>query len=110
MSFTYIRFNSALKAQGIDKKEYLPVTSKILPYGAYWALFWSLVFILVQGYSVFLDGNWGAATFVFNYGIVSCCSASLRTESVLVFADEPDRFRCCYRPRFQDLRQDSLLS
>jgi amino acid transporter len=71
MSFTYIRFNSAMKAQGVVKSEYMPVTSKLLPYGAYWALFWSLVFILAQGYAVFLDGKWDVPTFIFNYGIVS---------------------------------------
>ncbi|ORY25456.1 putative amino acid transporter [Naematelia encephala] len=71
MAITWIRFNSAMKAQGIDRKEYLPVTSRFQPYAGYWALFWAGIFIWVQGYSVFLKGNWSVATFIFNYGIIA---------------------------------------
>ena len=71
MSFTYIRFDQAMKAQGIDKKQYLPVTSRWTPWIAYWSFGWSFIFIWVQGYGVFLNGKWKVATFIFNYGIVS---------------------------------------
>ncbi|CAH0052283.1 unnamed protein product [Clonostachys solani] len=70
MSFTYIRFHHAMKAQNIDKKSFLPVVSRLQPYAGYWAFFWSFFFLWVQGYAVFLDGKWDVATFIFNYGII----------------------------------------
>lgn len=36
MSFTYIRFHHAMKAQKIDKKSFLPVVSRLQPYDGYW--------------------------------------------------------------------------
>jgi amino acid transporter len=45
MSFTWIRFNAALKAQGIDKKTFLPSVSKIQPFAGYWAFFWAFLFL-----------------------------------------------------------------
>jgi hypothetical protein len=77
MAITYFRFQRAMRVQGIDKKEYLHTSSRFLPYACYWALFWAPLFLLVQGYSVFLNGNWKVATFVFNYGIVSRSIKSL---------------------------------
>lgn len=75
MAITYVSFQRAIKAQGIDRDEYLPVKSRFMPYGGYWALFWAPLFLFVQGYSVFLSGNWSIATFIFNYGIVSPLSS-----------------------------------
>ncbi|WRT65955.1 uncharacterized protein IL334_002906 [Kwoniella shivajii] len=71
MAFTWLRFNKAMRVQGIDRNALLPVTSKILPYGGYWAMFWAPLFLFVQGYAVFLKGNWDIATFIFNYGIIA---------------------------------------
>lgn len=71
ISFTYIRFTRAMRAQGIDRDEYLPVKSRWAPYQGYWAFFWAFLFLWVQGYSVFVSGNWDVPTFIFNYGIVS---------------------------------------
>ncbi|EWY95049.1 hypothetical protein FOYG_04174 [Fusarium oxysporum NRRL 32931] len=48
MPMTWIRFNSAMKAQGIDRKTFLPT-----------------------GYAVFLHGNWQVSTFIFDYGIIA---------------------------------------
>ena len=45
MSVTWIRFNAAMKAQGIDRKTLLPSISRFQPYAAYWALFWAFVFL-----------------------------------------------------------------
>lgn len=45
MSFTWIRFNAALKAQGIDRKAFLPSVSKFQPYAGYWAFFWAFIFL-----------------------------------------------------------------
>ncbi|KIR57657.1 hypothetical protein I312_106766 [Cryptococcus bacillisporus CA1280] len=75
MAFTYVRFYSAMKAQNIDRKEFLPVYSKLQPFAGYWALFWACLFIWLQGYSVFLKGNWNVATFIFNYGIIALAGA-----------------------------------
>ncbi len=69
MAVTYLRFHKAMKVQGIDKASFLPVTSRWQPWSGYWALMWSPLFMLVQGYAVFM--NWDTATFIFNYGIVS---------------------------------------
>ncbi|KAJ6178777.1 hypothetical protein N7519_009238 [Penicillium mononematosum] len=75
MSFTWIRFNAALNAQGIDKKSFLPRVSRFQPYAGYWAFFWAFIFLCntprvrVQGYAVFIHGNWKVSTFIFNYGI-----------------------------------------
>lgn len=70
MSATWIRFNAAVRAQGIDRQTYLPNLSRWQPYAAYWAFFWASIFLWVQGYAVFLNGNWDVATFIFNYGII----------------------------------------
>ena len=70
MAITSIRFNAAMKSQGLDRNEFLPVRSRFQPYAAWWALFWAGLFIWLQGYAVFLSGNWDVATFIFNYGIV----------------------------------------
>lgn len=71
MAITYFRFQRAMRVQNINKDEYLITKSRYLPYACYWALVWAPFFLLVQGYSVFLNGHWKVATFIFNYGIVS---------------------------------------
>jgi amino acid transporter len=71
MAITWIRFNRAMRVQGIDRTEYLPAPSRFQPYAGYWALFWAGIFLWVQGYAVFLKGNWDVATFIFNYGIIA---------------------------------------
>ncbi|WWC88150.1 uncharacterized protein L201_003055 [Kwoniella dendrophila CBS 6074] len=71
MSITWVRFNKAMKSQGINRQEFLPTPSKYQPYAAYWAMFWAPLFLFVQGYAVFLKGNWSIATFIFNYGIIA---------------------------------------
>ncbi|CAI6095196.1 unnamed protein product [Clonostachys chloroleuca] len=71
MSMTWIRFNSAMKAQGIDRKAFLPTRSRWQPFAGYWAFGWSFLFLWLQGYAVFLHGNWQVSTFIFNYGIIA---------------------------------------
>jgi amino acid transporter len=71
MSMTWIRFNSAMKAQGIDRKAFLPTHSRWQPFAGYWAFGWSFLFLWLQGYAVFLHGNWQVSTFIFNYGIIA---------------------------------------
>ncbi|KAL4764251.1 uncharacterized protein BDW70DRAFT_156907 [Aspergillus foveolatus] len=72
--FTWIRFNAAIKAQGIDKKSFLPSVSRFQPYAGYWAFFWAFSFLWLQGYAVFIKGNWEVSTFIFNYGIIALAS------------------------------------
>ena len=71
MAFTYVRFHKAMRVQGISKADYLPEVSPLQPWCGYWAAFWAPLFVLVQGYSVFLEGNWETSTFIFNYGILA---------------------------------------
>ncbi|KAL3479178.1 amino acid permease/ SLC12A domain-containing protein [Aspergillus californicus] len=74
MSITWIRFNAALKAQNIERKGFLTSISKFQPYAGYWAFVWAFLFLWVQGYSVFVKGNWKVSTFIFNYGIIALAS------------------------------------
>ena len=71
MSMTWIRLNAAMKAQGIDRKTFLPSVSRWQPFAGYWAFGWSFLFLWIQGYAVFLKGNWQISTFIFNYGIIA---------------------------------------
>ncbi|KAF4428889.1 Amino acid transporter [Fusarium acutatum] len=71
MAITWIRFNAAMKAQDVDKETFLPVRSRFQPYAGYWAFCCAFIFLWVQGYAVFLSGNWSTATFIFNYGIIA---------------------------------------
>ncbi|PNP83887.1 hypothetical protein FNYG_02575 [Fusarium nygamai] len=60
-----------MKAQDIDRETFLPVRSRFQPYAGYWAFCCAFIFLWVQGYAVFLSGNWSTATFIFNYGIIA---------------------------------------
>ncbi|KAL4731387.1 hypothetical protein ACLX1H_000353 [Fusarium chlamydosporum] len=71
MATTWIRFNAAMKVQSIDRDTFLPVRSRFQPYAGYWAFCCAFTFLWVQGYAVFLSGNWNTTTFVFNYGIIA---------------------------------------
>ncbi|KUJ06754.1 uncharacterized protein LY89DRAFT_743666 [Mollisia scopiformis] len=71
MSMTWIRFNAAMKAQGIERTGFLPSVSRFQPFAGYWGFGWSFLFLWLQGYSVFLKGNWKVATFIFDYGIIA---------------------------------------
>ncbi|KAF9469325.1 general amino acid permease AGP2 [Collybia nuda] len=69
VSFTYIRFYNALKAQGIPR-ESLPHKSFWQPFSAYYALAGTLVMAFVGGYTVFLPGKWDIPTFFFSYAMI----------------------------------------
>ncbi|KAF9229501.1 hypothetical protein BS17DRAFT_723335 [Gyrodon lividus] len=66
ISITYIRFHKGLKAQGIDRTT-LPYYTRIQPFAAWYACIATLVICLFNGWSVFLKGEWNAATFVTSY-------------------------------------------
>ncbi|RSM09165.1 hypothetical protein CEP52_004263 [Fusarium oligoseptatum] len=71
ISFTWIRFNAAMKAQNIDRNTFLPNPSRFQPFAGYFAFCCAFVVLWVQGYGVFLKGQWDVATFIFNYGIIA---------------------------------------
>ncbi|RSL83681.1 hypothetical protein CEP52_016650 [Fusarium oligoseptatum] len=75
MAITWIRFDAAIKAQGIDRKALLHSQSRFQPFAGYWAFFWAFLFLWLQGYAVFLKGNWKVSTFIFNYGIIAFAAA-----------------------------------
>lgn len=64
---TYLRWYSALQAQGFDRQR-LPYRGLFMPYTAYYALFGTVVMIFVGGYAVFLpiEGHWNIANFLFS--------------------------------------------
>ena len=63
MSFTYIKWARALKAQGISR-DTLYCRSRVQPYAAYYALVCSIFVTLMQGYGVFLKGKWDSESSV----------------------------------------------
>ncbi|RJE18743.1 hypothetical protein PHISCL_08917 [Aspergillus sclerotialis] len=71
ISITWIRFHAAMRAQHVDRKTFVQNPSRFLPFGGYWAFFWAFLFLWIQGYAVFLDGQWEISTFIFNYGIIA---------------------------------------
>ncbi|PPQ63265.1 hypothetical protein CVT24_006790 [Panaeolus cyanescens] len=69
ISFTYIRFHKALKAQGISR-DTLPHKSFWQPFSAYYALAGTLTMAFVGGYTVFLPGRWDVPSFIFSYAMI----------------------------------------
>ncbi|KAL8276088.1 hypothetical protein RQP46_011503 [Phenoliferia psychrophenolica] len=65
-SFTWICWNRAMKVQGVSRST-LPVTSWIMPYGAWWAFISGVFVLFMQGYYVFLKGAWSVDNFLFSY-------------------------------------------
>ncbi|KAF9469326.1 amino acid permease-domain-containing protein [Collybia nuda] len=70
ISFTYIRFYKALKAQGISR-ESLPHKSFWQPFCGYYCLAGTLTMAFVGGYTVFLPGHWDVAAFFFSYTMMA---------------------------------------
>ncbi|KAJ7172268.1 general amino acid permease AGP2 [Mycena filopes] len=70
ISFTYLKFYYALKAQGIDR-DILPHRSFWQPFArAYYAFTATFVMAFVSGWTVFLPGNWDVPTFLFSYAML----------------------------------------
>lgn len=65
MSFTWIRFNNAIKAQGIDRKKFLPYCSRVQPFAAWYALIMSTCVLGISGYTLFYPGAFAADQFIF---------------------------------------------
>ncbi|KAJ7097729.1 general amino acid permease AGP2 [Mycena belliarum] len=66
ISFTYLRFYYALKAQGIPR-ERLPHRSFWQPFCGYYAFTGTFIMAFVGGWTVFLPGKWDTPTFLFSY-------------------------------------------
>ncbi|KAI1329040.1 amino acid transporter [Xylariaceae sp. FL0255] len=66
VAFTYICFHRAMKVQGMDRST-LPYRGWFQPYSAYYAFGACFTFIFVDGYTVFLPGNFDVPTFLFSY-------------------------------------------
>ncbi|KZF20858.1 putative amino acid permease [Xylona heveae TC161] len=66
LSLCYLRFHAALKAQGISR-DTLPWKGPLQPYAAWVGLIGSTVITLINGFSVFLRGNWNTSNFVASY-------------------------------------------
>ncbi|KAI0781866.1 general amino acid permease 1 [Abortiporus biennis] len=64
MNITYLFFYRGFKAQGFDRKK-LAYYSVFQPYLAYWGIFWTIIFILVNGFTVFW--HFTAAKFLTSY-------------------------------------------
>jgi yeast amino acid transporter len=69
MCFIFIRFKKACDAQGLDRN-HLPYKGFWQPYIAYYGLAGTFIMIFVQGYTVFLPGQWDIPTFLFSYTMV----------------------------------------
>ncbi|CAL1714479.1 unnamed protein product [Somion occarium] len=56
MCITYVFFYRGFKAQHLNRKE-LVYYSSLQPWLSYWGIFWSTIFILINGLAVFWDFN-----------------------------------------------------
>ncbi|KAG4444041.1 hypothetical protein IFR05_000501 [Cadophora sp. M221] len=72
MGTTYMFFFRALKAQGIDRRT-LPYRGWCQPYVNIFGLIFVSIIVVVQGYSVFLPGNWDVGTFFTYYTMIFVC-------------------------------------
>ncbi|KAJ7632824.1 aromatic amino acid transport protein aroP [Roridomyces roridus] len=66
ISFTYLKFYYAMKAQGISR-ERLPHRTFWQPFCGYYAFTGTFIMAFVGGWTVFLPGNWDIPTFLFSY-------------------------------------------
>ncbi|CEJ60079.1 Proline-specific permease [Penicillium brasilianum] len=66
LSFCYIRFHAAMKAQGVSRDS-LPWKGPLQPYAAWVGFIGSTIITLVAGFPVFLKGNWNTSDFVASY-------------------------------------------
>ncbi|KAI4161147.1 MAG: hypothetical protein L6R39_000107 [Caloplaca ligustica] len=69
VAFTYIRFKKACDAQGLSR-DTLPYKGRWQPFLAWYALCGCLVMALMNGFTVFIHGNWTITTFFFCYTMV----------------------------------------
>lgn len=63
---SYIRMYHGLKVQGISRDSF-PYKAPLQPYLSYYGLFWFTVITLLNGFPVFLQGNWDTSKFIAAY-------------------------------------------
>lgn len=66
LSFCYIRYHAALKAQGVSRDS-LPWAAPFQPYAAWVGFIGSAIITLISGFPVFLKGNWSTSDFIASY-------------------------------------------
>ncbi|KAI7780278.1 hypothetical protein LA080_016248 [Diaporthe eres] len=66
LSFCYIRFHAAMKAQGVSRDS-LPWAAPFQPYAAWVGFLGSAIITLISGFPVFLKGNWSTSDFIASY-------------------------------------------
>jgi amino acid transporter len=64
INLTYARFRAGLVAQGIDPKSNY-YHNRWQPYVSYWGMFWTALFVLINGFPVFFV--WDTAKFLTSY-------------------------------------------
>ncbi|KAF8990674.1 general amino acid permease 1 [Cyathus striatus] len=64
MNVTYVFFYRGMRAQGYDLRKNV-YNNRFQPYIAYWGIFWTTLFILINGYAVFF--NFNASDFLVSY-------------------------------------------
>lgn len=69
MCMTFIFWMRACKAQGLDR-DALPYKGWGQPYVAWYGFVGCFIMAFVQGYSVFLPGQWDVPTFLFSYFMI----------------------------------------
>ncbi|KAK5961777.1 dicarboxylic amino acid permease PWA37_001150 [Arxiozyma heterogenica] len=71
---TYIRFDKAVRAQGIDKSTFAYV-APLQPYGAYFALFFCCLIALIKNFTVFLNHEFDYKNFITGYIVLPIFAA-----------------------------------
>ncbi|KAJ8455263.1 hypothetical protein ONZ45_g18996 [Pleurotus djamor] len=64
INVTYARFHAGMKAQGRDLKANI-YHNPLQPYVSYWGIFWTTIFILINGFEVFFE--WAVDDFLTAY-------------------------------------------
>ena len=62
----YIRFHKALRVQGVGR-DTLPWMAPFQPYAAWIGFIGSVILTLINGFSVFVKGNWDTSSFIASY-------------------------------------------
>lgn len=71
MATTWLRFDNAMKAQGLKREEFLPYRSWAQPYAAWFALIVSTIILILSGYTLFYPGRWSTVDFIFQCELFS---------------------------------------
>ena len=62
-SIIFLRFRKAILVQNRT----VPYSSFVQPYGAYWAIGWFTLLLLINGFDAFIKGNWAVSKFFTAY-------------------------------------------